>query len=602
MTDKIEKAKCTGCNACGDICPANAISFTADAEGFLYPKADATLCTGCGQCNSICPVINGCPSSSENYKEPKCYTGEHRSIEVVFSSTSGGMFSALADEMYNEGGYVGGAVHNEDLSVSQFISNDRLDLKALRRSKDLQSNAVGFYRRVKDILDNGGKALVCGLPCQIAGLLNFLGRKYDDLVTVDLICGGVNSPKVWRRYLDYIEEINGSKIISTENKSKEYGWRNLTQKFVFENGSEYFDTAKTSPFIKGFIGSYLYCRPSCYDCRFKGFPRIADITIGDFWGIEKHTSNHGSDMGTSVVLINNEKGAGFFEKAKRRINLEEAKLEWATDGNPSLNRSVPSSSGDRTAFFEDLDKMRFDELIGKYSDGQAKKKSKLRSALGRLRYVARVTRLYPAPLFKTFRYSGIKNILNGKGIVCGTNCKLNIDKTAKLEFGGFLTLGRKRMFKRSKDESKLFIGRNASLKVGGDFVIDAGNDIEIFDSAELIIHGGKTGYSDANTGLTLICGKKIEIMPDVGIGRNVTIRDTNGTTHYMNTPGYRPSRPVVIGEKAWLCESCTIMQGVKIGRGAIVGACSLVTRSVPDHAMVSGVPAEVVMDNVLWKM
>ena len=602
MTDIKDKAQCTGCNACGDICPANAITFAADAEGFLYPQADPSLCTGCGQCNSICPVLNGCAYSAENYKQPKCYTGEHKSIEVVFSSTSGGMFSALADAMYNEGGYVGGAVHNADFSVSQFISNDRADLKALRRSKDLQSNAEGFYRNVKSVLDSGEKALVCGLPCQIAGLLNFLGEKYENLITIDLICGGVNSPKVWRKYLDYIEEINGSKIVSTENKSKEYGWRNLTQKFVFENGSEYFDTVKTSPFIKGFIGSYLYCRPSCYDCKFKGFPRIADITIGDFWGIEKYTDKYDSDMGTSVVLINNEKGAEYFEKVRRRINCEEAKLEWATEGNPSLNSSVPSSSADRAEFFTDLDKMRFDEVIAKHTDGTAKKKSRLRTKLGRLRYVARVTRMFPAPLFKTFRYSGFGNILNGRGMVCGTGCRLNIDKTAKLEFEGFLTLGRKTMFKRSKDESKLFIGKNAKLKVGGDFAIDAGNDIEIFDNAELIIHGGKHGYSDANTGLTLICGQKIEIMADAGIGRNVTIRDTNGTSHYINTAGYRPSRPVVIGERAWLCESCTVMQGVKIGTGAIVGACSLVTKSVPDHAMVSGVPAEVVQNDVLWKM
>ena len=253
-------------------------------------------------------------------------------------------------------------------------------------------------------------------------------------------------------------------------------------------------------------------------------------------------------------------------------------------------------------FIGHLDTMRFDELISKYADDGAKKKSRFRTALGRLRYVARVTRMFPAPLFKTFRYSGIGNILNGRGIVCGTGCRLNIDRSAKLEFEGFLTLGRKKMFKHSKEESKLFIGKNAKLTIGGDFAVDAGNDIEIFDNAELIIRGGKNGYSDANTGLTIICGQKIEIMADAGIGRNVTIRDTNGTSHYINTTGYRPSRPVVIGERAWLCESCTVMQGVKIGTGAIVGACSLVTKSVPDHAMVSGVPAEVVQNDVLWKM
>ncbi|MBR6959968.1 MAG: hypothetical protein IKH76_05765, partial [Clostridiales bacterium] len=154
---------------------------------------------------------------------------------------------------------------------------------------------------------------------------------------------------------------------------------------------------------------------------------------------------------------------------------------------------------------------------------------------------------------------------------------------------------------RSRDMSRLYIGKGGSLKVLGDFEADAGNDIEIFDGAELVIHGAKNGYSDANTGLTIICGQKIELMADVGIGRNVTIRDTNGE-HYINTAGYRTSRPVTVGEKAWLCGSCTVMPGVKIGRGAIVGACSVVTKSVPDHAMVSGNPAAVVQENVLFKI
>lgn len=605
MIDIKNKALCSGCNACGDICPSRAISFVTDEEGFWYPQVNASLCTGCGQCVSICPSLSEKETDNNNFQEPVCYSAQHKSIDVVFSSTSGGMFSALAEVMYNDGGYVGGAVHNGDFSVSHFISNDRKDLKALRRSKDLQSDASGFYIMVRELLDNNEKVLVCGLPCQIAGLKSFLGREYGNLITVDLICGGVNSPKVWRRYLDYIEEINGSKIIHTENKSKEYGWRKLTQKFVFENGDEYFDTASTSPFIKGFIGTYLYCRPSCYECRFKGFPRIADISIGDFWSIEKYTEHHDADLGTSVVLINNQKGAEYFEKAGRRLNYERADIKWALDGNPSLVKPIPSVSDKRAEFFADLDKMRFDELIGKYSSQEAysgKKKSSLRTALWYARYVAITTRMHPSSLYKTIRYSGLSNLLKGRGIVCGTNCHLNIDRTAKLEFNGLFTFGRKDKFKKSKAESRLFVGKNARLTVNGEFAIDADNEIVIFDKAELIIHGKKLSFSDANSGLRIICGQKIEIMPDVGIGRNVTIRDTNGAEHFINTAGYRPSRPVVIGEKAWLCESCAIMQGVNVGRGAIVGAYAVVTKSVPDHAMVSGSPAEIVKQDVTFKL
>lgn len=602
MIEVKRKEDCCGCNACGDICPVSAITFVTDNEGFWYPEVDRSKCTDCGLCNQVCPVINKCRSLAVNSEKPTCCVAEHRSVEVVFASTSGGMFSALADVMYNENGYVGGAVHNSDFSVSHFISDNRDDLKRLRRSKDLQSSAEGYYKEVKRILDEGGKVMSCGLPCQTAGLLNYLKMDYDNLITVDLVCAGVNSPKVWRKYLDQIEEKAGSKIIYTENKSKEYGWHNLTQKFVFENGEEYFDTFRTSSFIKGYIGSHLYCRPSCYDCKFKGFPRVADITIGDFWGIEKYSSKYNSDMGTSLVLINSKKGEEYFWKAKRRINCEEVPLEWALPGNPSLVQSMTATSGKRNEFFEDLDRLAFDDVVAKYSGDEGKKDSGLRLALRTARTVAKTTRMHPKAVFQTLRYSGIGNLMHGKGMVCGTNSHINIDKSAKLEFEGLFILGRKLNFPKSRLESRLFVGRNATFKVLGDFVIDADNEIEVFDNAELIIHGGKHGYSDANRGLTVICGQKIEIMPDVGIGRNVMIRDTNGQGHVINSAGYRTSRPVTIGEKAWLCESSTVMPGVKIGRGAIVGGFSVVTRSVPDHTMVSGSPAEVVRDNVLFKL
>ncbi len=599
------KEDCCGCNACGDICPKKAISFYVDEEGFWYPEIDMEKCVDCGLCNKVCPVENRCPSIDDNAEAPECYAAEHKSMEVVFSSTTGGMFTALADVMYGDGGYVGGAVHNDDFSVSHFISKNREDLQKLRRSKDLQSNAEGFYSKVQSLLDANNGILVCGVPCQIAGLKNYLGRDYENLITVDLVCAGVNSPKVWAKYLSYIEELNGSKIVWTENKSKEYGWDRLTQKFVFENGEEYFDTKKTSLFTQGYIESHLYCRPSCYDCRFKGFPRVADITIGDFWGITRHSSNHGTNMGTSLVLVNSEKGKKYFENVKRRINHERAPLEWAVSGNPALMGSISVLSGQRKEFFEDLNHLKFDEVVKKYSVQRKKtikdNLKKIKHELVFCKYIARVTRLSPKAVWQTIRYSGIKNLLNHKGIIFGRRSCVNIARTSHIQLDGLLVVGRQDKFPDSRLESRLFIGKNASLKVYGRFEIDSDCEIVVFDNAELIIHGSKHASSDANTGFRVICGQKIEIMPDVGIGRNVQIRDTNGG-HFMNTTGYRPTRPVVIGEKAWLCESCTVMPGVKIGRGAIVGVNSTVTKSVPPHALVSGFPASVVQENVLWKL
>lgn len=596
------KADCCGCNACGDACPKGAISYTVDSEGFWYPETNKELCVDCGICEKICPCIAECNSKKTNKTEPECYAAEHKSIEVIFQSTTGGMFSALADVVYAEKGYVGGAIHNNDFSVSHFLSHSREDLVKLRRSKDLQSNAEGFYKDVKNALDTGNKVLVCGVPCQIAGLLNYLKKDYENLITIDLICAGVNSPLVWRKYLDYIEEINGSRIVWTENKSKEYGWKNLTQKFVFEDGNEYFDTRKTSLFTQGYIESHLYCRPSCYECKFKGFPRVADITIGDYWGISNFSKDHESDMGTNLVLINSQKGEEFFAKAKKRVNYEKTPLDWALLGNPALLKPISILSDKRETFFEDLRNNRFDKVVEKYTVNKRNKtKQWLKKKIKFTLRVIKTTGLHPGALYHTIRYSGIKNLWHERGIICSKNCHINVDKTAHMEFEGILTFGRKDKFPRSNQEARLFLGKNASLKVLGNFEMDSDCEVIVFEGAELIIHGGKIGASDANSGLTIVCGQKIEIMEDVGIGRKVTIRDTNGASHFMNTTGYRPSRPVIIGEKAWLCEGCTIMPGVKIGRGVIVGGCSMVTKSIPDHAMASGIPAEVVQKKVLWK-
>lgn len=605
MIEVKRKEECCGCNACGDICPMNAISFVVDNEGFWYPQVDKDKCVNCGLCNQVCPIETECRSRKNNISEPKCYAAEHKSIEVIFNSTTAGMFSALAEGMYSQKGYVGGAIHNKDFSVSHFISNDRSDLQLLRRSKDLQSNAEGFYKKVKALLDAGEKVLVCGVPCQIAGLLNYIGKDYENLITIDLICAGVNSPKVWRKYLDYIEEKNGSKIVWTENKSKEYGWNKLTQKFIFENGEEFFDTDKTSLFTHGYIVSHLYCRPSCYECNFKGFPRIADITIGDFWGITKHSNNHNSNMGTNLVMINSGKGQTYFDKIKKRVNTEEAPLDWALSGNPALSNSISKLSDKRKEFFDDIDKIPFDELVKKYEpfhqSGLKTKWKLIKSGLKFCKYIAKTTRLHPKAIYQTIKYSGIKNLLHHKGIICGTNCHINVAKSAKINVDGLLTIGRKDKFPKSNLETRIFLGEGATFNILGEFKVDADCEIIVFDGAEFTIHGSKLSVSDANACLRVVCGEKIELMSDVGIGRNVTIRDTNGE-HYMNTAGYRPTRPVVIGEKAWLCEACTIMPGVKIGRGGIVGAHSMVTKSVPAHALVSGSPAVVIQENVLWKL
>ena len=235
-----DKSKCCGCNACGDICPKDAITFKTDIEGFWYPEINMERCIDCGLCEKVCPELHVNELKKNDYEQPVTLAAINKNMRIRWDSTSGGAFSALADIMYGQGGYVSGAVYNEDFSVSNFISNNPADLVRLRSSKYLQSNAEGLYRNIRDLLRNGEKVLVCGTPCQMAALRSFLRKDYDNLIIVDFICRGVNSPKVYRKYLDSLERRYGGKVVYVKAKNKELGWRNLTRKVVFDNGKVYY--------------------------------------------------------------------------------------------------------------------------------------------------------------------------------------------------------------------------------------------------------------------------------------------------------------------------------------------------------------------------
>ena len=309
MIDIKRKEDCCGCNACGDACPKGCITFKEDIEGFSYPVVDKETCIDCHLCEKACPIINVEKLKINDFEQPECHAAVSKNIMTRFASTSGGMFSVLALQMYKQGGYVGGAIFDEGWMVSQLISNDKSDLEKIRGSKLHQSNSQGFYEKVRDLLKAGEKVLVCGIPCQMAALRSFLKKDYENLIIVDLICRGINSPKVFSKWLSFLEDEYGAKVQHFRVKSKELGWRKLTTKVVFENGKVLYDTCDTNYFTVGYLSTGVYCRPSCYECKFKGFPRIADITIGDFWGAGNTIGEEmDGDIGTSVVLLNNEKG------------------------------------------------------------------------------------------------------------------------------------------------------------------------------------------------------------------------------------------------------------------------------------------------------
>lgn len=606
MIETKNKIDCCGCNACSDICKQGAISYSVDQEGFWYPVIDSEKCNDCGACEKVCPILNVKDLKKNEFEQSECHAMVHKNLEIRFDSTSGGAFSALAQQMYKQGGYVGGAIWTQDWEVEHFISSNKDDLEKLRSSKYLQSNAQGFYKAVRQLLLQGEKVLVCGTPCQMAALRAFLRKSYDNLIIVDFICRGINSPKVWKKYLEYQEEKFGAKVVYIKPKNKELGWRKLTTKIVFKNGKTLYDTVDTSIFTQGYLRTNVYCRPSCYHCKFKGFPRIADITIADFWGAEKTVNKEfDNNLGTSLVMVNNTKGKKYYEQITSGILDTSIPFKSILKGNKALTEPLGSPLVDRMKFYNDLENLPFDEVADKYIKSNPQKLKFIAKGLRNFAIFTRDVikasrfsiRTWSQNIWYNFFSSAVKtNIFKSKGyIIFYKYCALDIHRKAKIVLNGPFYFGCKRV-KNSKLESRLLVEQNAKITVFNNFVLYYGADLEVFKGATLIIQGN----GGANINSTIICGDHIEIGDGVMCGRNVTIRDNNGG-HFMSLQGYKVSKPVIIGQHAWLCEGCTVMQGVKIGDGAIVGAHTLVTGKVPSFSLVSGNPMQIVYNNVYWK-
>ena len=599
MINITEKSECCGCNACGDVCTYAAITFCADIEGFWYPQINREKCIDCGLCEHVCPVLHIGELKQNNYNPPICFGAFHKNLEIRFDSTSGGVFSAMAEDVYRRDGYVGGAIYDTDFFAYQFISNKKEDLKRLRSSKYLQSNAEGFYKEVKKAVKTEKPVLVCGTPCQMAALRRYLNKDYENLIIVDFVCKSVASPKAHRKYFDYLEEVHASKVIYFKAKNKELGWRSLTKKSMFTNGKSYYGVRGKDLYSRAYH-SDMIDRPSCYSCQFKGYPRIADITLADFWGVEKVAKELDDDTGTSAVLINSEKGSNFFEQISQRVQKKKVKLENIQPFNLALVKAVAYPDYDRNQFWRDLESMRFDQLGNKYFPESIRKYNRIRTLACCVHTFINMTQLRPKAVWQfirlNFLHPAIKtNWKKGELLFPAPYCTFEVAKTAKVRVGGRVLLGNKK-FRKSKLESRFMFGKNATVEFQGDFRFGYGCDVEVFDNAELICGA----FSGGNIGLTLICGHKIHVGSHTFYGRDVSIRDTNGG-HIIAQQGFKGTNPVVIGDFCWLCSECKIMPGVKVGDGTVVGSNSVVIAPLPAHVLVTGSPARIIDTDIVWK-
>lgn len=341
-----QKNKCNGCGACELKCPKNAIRMEYDEEGFLYPIIDKNKCIKCGICSRVCPNNN--KFNKKIYQKSKAYISYTKNASDKNNSSSGGMFFPIVRYVIEENkGVVFGVEMTEDLLAKHSYAETMEEAKKFQGSKYVKSDLNNSYKETKKFLDEGRLVLFSGTPCQCAGLRSFLGKKYDNLITCEIICHANPSPKVFKMYLENIKKEYNKDIKMIYFRSKETGWRNQVPVIEFNDESK----INENSYFKAFT-SELINRPSCYNCNFATKNRYSDFTIGDFWGIEYYdVSIKDDDTGISLFCVNTEKGNNIFKHIEDKIFYKEADISKAFSYNHHKNSPINKN---RKKLFENI--------------------------------------------------------------------------------------------------------------------------------------------------------------------------------------------------------------------------------------------------------
>ena len=340
MLNLASQNSCVGCTACVNACPKHCIEIKKDADGFGYPKVIClSECINCGACEKACPVLR---DTTYIERLPLAYAAISTDEAIRFESSSGGVFSELAKWIIAHNGVVYGAVYDEQFRVHHSCVTLEEDIAMLRGAKYAESDLEKSFSDILVRLKKGQLVLFSGTPCQVAGLKSFIRKDYDNLFCIDFVCHGVPSPMAWKSYIDYRakEDANGELPCKINLRSKNTGWSQYQYSNVFEygNGKIHSTTSSQSLFMRLFVGDYI-SRPSCTDCKFKGYNRVSDITLGDFWGIWDIDPEMDDNKGTSVILVHSEKGQALWRDINSKIKCKEVLLEQASQQNPSMLKS-----------------------------------------------------------------------------------------------------------------------------------------------------------------------------------------------------------------------------------------------------------------------
>ena len=374
---------CTGCGSCAAVCPSDAIQMLSDEHGFLYPSVDAAACTECGLCARKCPISTPPQVSAHT----KLLTGYANDENLLAASSSGAIFPVLASEIIHRGGIVFGAAFNQNFDVVHTAAENLAELAALCSSKYVQSRIPGgLYAQVKAELTAGHWVYFSGMPCQVAGLKNYIGQEYETLITQDTACHSVPSPMAWKNYRSELEAENSGKLTAFSFRKKATGWENYHIHAAFENGKAFSQPAAENPYQRGFIKG-LYSRNSCFVCKFKGIERCSDITLADYWGVKGIQPEAYHPQGTSLILLHSEKGHALLESCKNRLQTCPA-AEGALTWNSAMLCPIQKPAR-YDEFWAEYGQKSFAELVSSCCEPTKKEAAKERwnkSLLGRTIY------------------------------------------------------------------------------------------------------------------------------------------------------------------------------------------------------------------------
>lgn len=362
MIKIIDPKDCCGCTACASICAHDAITMEPDALGFLYPKVDESKCVDCGLCDKVCQ-FNDNYDRSLNLDQPIAYAARHKDIDELMKSRSGAAFVAISDYILEQGGVVYGAGYKDHFRVAHKRATTKEERDEFRESKYVQSDLTGVFRQVKEDLKNGLTVLFSGTPCQTAGLNAYVGKRLrENLILVDIVCHAVPSPYIWRDYLTAVERKAKSKAVAVYFRDKTYGWAaSHNERFVFENGKQFVSYIHRDLFYKS-----LSTRLSCHNCKYCNLQRPSDITIGDFWGIEKVDPLFNADnKGVSLVIINTNKGQTLMTAFKKELNLLNVDTSQALQ--PNLVSPTPENPF-RQKFEDDYCEKGYHYILTRYGN------------------------------------------------------------------------------------------------------------------------------------------------------------------------------------------------------------------------------------------